>query len=95
MDLNLGTGYADTHLEQIFIFNVRINKEDTLKPAFDDLPFWANFRNKEDYLKLIDFGVFHIELLQGKILVDCKLDPNIKYVDENTDIKGYYSYSRL
>ncbi|MBZ9571093.1 hypothetical protein KQY27_06020 [Methanobrevibacter sp. TMH8] len=95
MDLNLGTGYTDTYLEQIFVFNVRINKEDTLKPAFDDLPFWVNFKDKEDYLKLLDFGVFHIELLNGKILVDCKLDPDTEYVDKNTDVKGYYSYSRL
>lgn len=95
MDLNLGNGHAETDLEQISVFNVRINKEDTLKPAFDDLPFVVNFKEKDDYFKLIDYGLFHIELEQGKILVDCKLDQNIDFKDINTDISGFYNYSRL
>lgn len=95
MDLSLGNGHTETNLEQISVFNIRINKEDTLKPAFDDLPFVANFKEEEDYLKLIDYGMFHIELEQGRILVDCKLDENIDFKDDNTDISGYYNYSRL
>ncbi len=95
MDLNLGNGHAETDLEFISIKNVRINKEDTLKPAFDDLPFWANFENKEDYLKLVDYGLFHIELEQGKILADCKFPDETDFVDQDTDIKGFYSYARL
>lgn len=95
MDLNLGNGYAETDLEQISVQNVRIREKDTLKPAFDDLPFWANFDSEKDYLKLVDYGVFHIELEQGKILVDCKFTDEIEFKDQNTDIKGFYSYSRL
>lgn len=55
MDLNLGNGYPETDLEQISIFNVRINNEDTLKPSFDELPFVVNFKEKEDYLNLLDY----------------------------------------
>lgn len=95
MNLNLGNGYAETDLEQISAFNVRINSEDTLKPSFDDLPFVVNFKEKEDYLKLLDYEIFHIELEQGEILVDCKLMDGIDFKDQNTDINGYYSYSRL
>lgn len=95
MDLNLGNGHAETHLEFIRVLNVRIEERDPLKPVFDDLPFLANFENKEDYLKLVDYGVFHIELEQGTILVDCRLNDKIKYIDENTDISGHYSYSKL
>lgn len=94
MDLNLGKGHIETYTEEIFVQNVRIREEDTLKPAFDVLPFWVNIENKEDYLKLLDYGLFHIELEKGKILVDCKLE-DIDFVDENTDVKGYYSYARL
>jgi hypothetical protein len=95
MDLNLGNGYAETDLEHISVFNVRISKENTLKPSFGDLPFLVNFKNKEDYVKLVDYGIFHIELEKGSILVDCKLNADIEFIDENTDITGYYSYSRL
>ncbi|RBQ22980.1 hypothetical protein ALNOE001_12400 [Candidatus Methanobinarius endosymbioticus] len=95
MDMNLGNGHAETDLEQITVLNVRINKEDILKPAFDNLPFVLNFKEKEDYFKLLDHGVFHVELDQGKILIDCKLDESTDFIDKNTDITGYYSYSRL
>ncbi|MCL2156563.1 MAG: hypothetical protein FWH54_00900 [Methanobrevibacter sp.] len=95
MDLNLGNGYAETSLEQIIVKNVRINKENILKPTFDDLNFYANLKSKDDYLKLLEYGIFHIELESGKILVDCKLDDSVSFVNENTDIKGDYSFSRL
>ncbi len=43
MDLNLGNGYAETHLEFIRVLNVRIEERDPLKPVFDDLPFFSKF----------------------------------------------------
>jgi hypothetical protein len=95
MDLNLGNGYVETEMGHIIIKNVRIDKKDTLEIAFDDQPFYVNFETKDDYLKLLKYGVFHIELIDGKILVDCKLENSNNFVDENTDMKGYYSFSRL
>ncbi|MEA4956475.1 hypothetical protein SDC9_17805 [bioreactor metagenome] len=95
MYVNIGNGHAETHLEFIKVLNVRIEERDPLKPVFDELPFLANFENEDDYLKLVDYGVFHIELEHGKILVDCKLNNKIKFIDENTDVEGYYSYSKL
>ena len=94
MDFNLGNGFIETYVGEIIVFNVRIRKEDTLKPAFDVLPFLVNIRNKEDYLKLLDYGLFNIELEEGKMLVDCKLN-DIEFIDENMDVCGYYSHGKF
>ena len=95
LDFNLGNGHIETYLEEIAVLNVRINKKSTLKPSFEDLPFCANFEDEEDYLNLVDEGTFHIILKKGGMLLDCRLDENIDFVDKNTDVFGYYSYSRL
>lgn len=95
MDLELGNGLIEMYIEEIIVKDVRINKKDTLKPAFDVLPFWAKFDSEKDYLKLVHYGEFHIELEKGKILVDCKLSDEEEFKDKNTHIKCYYSYARL
>ena len=95
LDLDLGHGHVETYLEEINVLNVRINKESTSKPSFEDLPFCANFKEEEDYLNLLDEGTFHIILKKGGMLLDCRLNEGIDFLEENTDIFGYYSYSRL
>jgi len=94
LTLDLGDGHIETYLEEITVSNVRINKESTLKPAFDDLSFCMNLK-EEDYLNLLDEGTFHIILISGGVLADCRLNDDINFVDENTNIFGYYSYARL
>ncbi|WP_054834848.1 hypothetical protein [Methanobrevibacter arboriphilus] len=58
MDLNLGNGHAETHLEFIRVLNVRIEERDPLKPVFDDLPFLAILKIKKIILNWLIMEYF-------------------------------------